>query len=209
MVECTLSITHCLQLHTVDLVRTCRISSFCTVAWQLARFQLTRRIARSLCDSWASCRDIASCLWKVTDYHLLNLYLAPRLGLTTFEFQQDVCCQKTRLPWLLGGVISMIQCLAISVQLRLVTDTHTRQTDTDTWRQRIPRDQSSRAKNYFVSTLCVTIVWFQRWHSGYGDRNSSRFSRWTRHLSHCFRDKNRRKCYDGLLQYHFRGRPNQ
>jgi len=38
--------THCLrlnlQLHTISLVRTCRISSFCTVAWQLARFQLTR-----------------------------------------------------------------------------------------------------------------------------------------------------------------------
>jgi len=31
--------------------RTCRTSSFCTVAWQLARFQLTRRIARSLGDS--------------------------------------------------------------------------------------------------------------------------------------------------------------
>jgi len=59
MVECTLSITHCLrlnlQLHTIDLVRTC-ISSFCTVAWQLARFQLTRHIARSLGDSWAFCR---------------------------------------------------------------------------------------------------------------------------------------------------------
>jgi len=59
MVECTLSITHCLwlnlQLHTIDLVRTCHLSSFCTVAWQLARFQLTRRIARSLGDSWASC----------------------------------------------------------------------------------------------------------------------------------------------------------
>ena len=59
MVECTWSITRCfrlnLQLHTIDLVRTCRISSFCTVAWQLARFQLTRRIARSLSDSWASC----------------------------------------------------------------------------------------------------------------------------------------------------------
>ena len=58
-VECILSITHCLrlnlQLHTIDLVRTCRISSFCTVLWQLARFQLTRRIARSLGDSWASC----------------------------------------------------------------------------------------------------------------------------------------------------------
>ena len=59
VVECTLSITHCLQLnlqlYTIDLVRTCRISSFCTVAWQLARFQLTRRIARSLGDSWACC----------------------------------------------------------------------------------------------------------------------------------------------------------
>ena len=61
MVECTLSITHCLrlnlQLHTIDLVRTC-IRSFCTVAWQLARFQLTRRIARSLGDSWASCFSV-------------------------------------------------------------------------------------------------------------------------------------------------------
>ena len=41
-VECTLSITHCLrlnlQLHTIGLVRTCRISSFCSVASQLARF---------------------------------------------------------------------------------------------------------------------------------------------------------------------------
>ena len=59
MVECALSITHCLrlnlQLHTIDLVRTCRISRFCTVAWQLSRFQLTRRIARSLGDSWAFC----------------------------------------------------------------------------------------------------------------------------------------------------------
>ena len=40
-----------LQLQTIDLVRTCRICSFCAVAWQLARFQLTRRIARSLGDS--------------------------------------------------------------------------------------------------------------------------------------------------------------
>ena len=44
-----------LQLHNFDFFRTCRTSSFCTVAWQLARFQLTRRIARSLGDSWASC----------------------------------------------------------------------------------------------------------------------------------------------------------
>ena len=50
-----LFMTHCLQLnlqlHTIVLVRTCRISSFCTVAWQLARLLLTRRIARSLGDS--------------------------------------------------------------------------------------------------------------------------------------------------------------
>ena len=40
------------QLATADTwFRTCRTSSFCTVAWQLARFQLTRRIARSLSDS--------------------------------------------------------------------------------------------------------------------------------------------------------------
>jgi len=47
-----------LQLHNFDLFRTCRTSSFCTVAWQLATFQLTRRIARSLGDSWASCFGI-------------------------------------------------------------------------------------------------------------------------------------------------------
>ena len=44
-----------LQLHNFDLFRTYRTSSFCTVAWQLARFQLTQRIALSLCDSSASC----------------------------------------------------------------------------------------------------------------------------------------------------------
>ena len=44
-----------LRRHNLDLSRTCCTSSFCTVAWQLARFQLTRRIARSLGDSWASC----------------------------------------------------------------------------------------------------------------------------------------------------------
>ena len=59
MVECTCFITHgptvTLQLNNFDFFRTCRTSSFCTVVWQLARFQLTRCIARSLGDSWASC----------------------------------------------------------------------------------------------------------------------------------------------------------
>jgi len=44
-----------LQLHNFDFHRTCRTSSFCTVAWQLARFHLTRCIALSLGNSWASC----------------------------------------------------------------------------------------------------------------------------------------------------------
>ena len=50
-----------LQLHSFDLFRTCCTSTFCAVTWQLSRFQLTWRIARSLSDSWASFsnRDIS------------------------------------------------------------------------------------------------------------------------------------------------------
>ena len=44
-----------LQLHIFALFRPCCTSSFCTVELQLARFQLTRRIARSLGDNGASC----------------------------------------------------------------------------------------------------------------------------------------------------------
>ena len=45
--------------------RTCRrpTSSLCTIAWQPARFQLTRRIARSLGDSWAFCSCYLSQQW--------------------------------------------------------------------------------------------------------------------------------------------------
>jgi len=39
------------QLATADTwFRACRTSIVCTVAWQMARFQLTRRIARSFGD---------------------------------------------------------------------------------------------------------------------------------------------------------------
>jgi len=71
--------TLALQLHNFDLFRTCRrrTSSFCTVAWQLARFQLTRRIARSLGDSWAFCRDIAGYLSYIADFDPPHLHLAP------------------------------------------------------------------------------------------------------------------------------------
>jgi len=55
-----------LQLRNFYLFRTCRTSSFCTVAWQLARFQLTRRIARSLGDSGGSfVYRLTTCRWKI------------------------------------------------------------------------------------------------------------------------------------------------
>ena len=50
------------QLHNFDLFRTCHTSSFCTVVWQFSRLQLTRRIAQSLGDSWASCLGCPKCL---------------------------------------------------------------------------------------------------------------------------------------------------
>ena len=58
------------------MVRTCRISSFCTVAWQLARFQLTRRIVRSLGDTGASClfkNYFGSCCTTNNSCYLLTL----------------------------------------------------------------------------------------------------------------------------------------
>jgi len=39
-----------------------------------------------------------------------------------FEFQQDLWRQKTKLPWLLYGVVSVILHLPILIEHRLVTD---------------------------------------------------------------------------------------
>jgi len=64
-----------LEFHNFELFKSCRTSSFCTVAWQLSRFQLTRRIARSLGDSWASCLDGRQCRisfpWVDTGQHVV------------------------------------------------------------------------------------------------------------------------------------------
>jgi len=59
------------QLHNFDLFRTCRTYKYSviTVAWQLARYQLTLRIARSLGDSWASCHSlfvVSRCCWSTS-----------------------------------------------------------------------------------------------------------------------------------------------
>ena len=55
--------------------------------------------------------------------------------MTPVEFRGDLWRQKTRVPVLSCGVVSVILCLAVLVELRLVTDTDTdtdRQTQTDT-----------------------------------------------------------------------------
>jgi len=56
---------------------TCRTGSFCTVTWQLARLQvqLTRRISRSLGDSWASCFRVAICLCVSVAYIYARAYV--------------------------------------------------------------------------------------------------------------------------------------
>ena len=88
-------ITHCLQLNlklrNFDLFRTCRMSSFCTVAWQLARFQLTRRIARSLGDSWASCRPSDLTAFKEYDFYRSRI-------LCEFSYRKfgEVCTYSSR-----------------------------------------------------------------------------------------------------------------
>jgi len=138
-----LFMTHCLQLnlqlHTIGLFRTCCTSSFCTVAWQLARFQLTRRITRSLGDRWASCRDIASYLSKVADFDSPHLHLAPQQGVIPVEFRRVLWHQKTTLPELSYGVVCVILRLAVLVEHRLVTDWRT---DTRRKHRPIPRMHS-------------------------------------------------------------------
>jgi len=53
------------------------------------------------------------------------------LGVTPVEFCGDLWCQKTRVSGLSCGVVYVILCLAVLVELRLVTDTDRhRQTQT-------------------------------------------------------------------------------
>jgi len=111
------------QLHNFDLFRTCRTSSFCTVVWQLVRFQLTRCIARSLGDSWASClqsgslpaaQPTASKHWKHVGYrnyrmdndtwfHIKGWDLGARSCQTLIKLKVkpvvDGCMWKCRWKW--------------------------------------------------------------------------------------------------------------
>jgi len=73
-------------------------------------------------------RDIAGFLLKVADFDPPDLHLVPLQGVIPVEFRGDLWRQKTRVPGLSCGVVFVILCFAILVELRLVTDRH-RQTD--------------------------------------------------------------------------------
>jgi len=78
------------ELHNFDLFRTCRrpTSSFCNVARQLARFQLRRRIARSLGDSGASCTHSKDHAMHFGSY--IGLYLIAGLRLSQTVLFNDI-----------------------------------------------------------------------------------------------------------------------
>jgi len=67
-------------------------------------------------------RDIAGYLSKVVDFD------PPYLHSATGRICGDLWRQTTRVPGLSCGVVCVIPCLAVLVELRLVTD---RRTDTD------------------------------------------------------------------------------
>jgi len=72
-------------------------------------------------------RDIASYLLKVVNFDPdpPHQHLAPPQGVIPVEFHVDLWLQKTRVPGLSCGVVCVILCLAVLVELRLVMDGQT------------------------------------------------------------------------------------
>ena len=110
-------------------------------------------------------RVIARFSSKVTNFNPPHL----PLSLLPFEFRNELWCQKTRVKGLSCGVICVILRLAVLIQYRSVTDTHTHtETDrqTDTQRRHIPRLARRRAvKRYqkrFVALPVIGIA--RRWY---------------------------------------------
>lgn len=71
-----------------------------------------------------SFRDTASYLSKISDLTPPHLHSAPPLGVTPAEFRRYLWHQKTRVLGLSCSVLRVIVCLAVLVELRLVTDRH-------------------------------------------------------------------------------------
>ena len=66
--------------------------------------------------------NTVSYLSKFANFDLSHLRFAPSLGVTSFEFRKDFWHQKTRVPGLSCGIVCMFLCLAISLDLRPMTD---------------------------------------------------------------------------------------
>ena len=89
---------------------------------------------------------------KFADFTLPHLHLALPLGVTPFEFRKNFWHQKTRVPGLSCGVVCVFLCLAILVELRLVTDRQTH-TDRRTHDHGIYRESRARAVTTWYETL--------------------------------------------------------
>ena len=64
-------------------------------------------------------------LSKGADFNPPHLHLAPPFGVIPFEFRGYLWHQKTRVFRLSCGVVCMIVCLAVLIEYRRVTNTHT------------------------------------------------------------------------------------
>jgi len=69
-------------------------------------------------------RDMFGYLSKVTDFDP-PLHFASPYGVILVEFRGDLWQQKTRVPGQSCGVVCVTLRVAVSVELRLVTDRHT------------------------------------------------------------------------------------
>jgi len=70
-------------------------------------------------------QDAVSFFVESRRFHLPHLHLPPSLGVTPFEFQDNLWNQKTRVPGLSRGAVYIIQCSAVLIQYQNMTDIQT------------------------------------------------------------------------------------
>jgi len=92
---------------------------------------------------------------RIVNSDIHHLHFAPLVGVTQFKFHQDLWQHTTKVPVLLYGLVCMMLCLAVLVQLQLVTDSDGR-TDGETWPQHILCQQSVFTTTAIISN---TFKW--------------------------------------------------
>ena len=113
------------------------------------RISTHKCLARSLCNSRATCRVVSRFSSKVTNFNPPHLHLSPPYGVIPFEFRYDLWHQKTRVMGQSCGVVCVILCLAVLIQYGSVTDT---QTDRHTTTAYTALSIASRCKNWCIFT---------------------------------------------------------